>query len=1029
MLCPRCARENRPGATFCDACGAMLSEAGAGLPASASAPRSNAAARVFVGRQQDLAVLRTSLDQALASHGSIVALVGEPGIGKTRTAQVLASEAAARAVRVLWGRCHEQPGSPPYWPWVQVLREYVAVTDSASLRTTFGPAASELAEIVPQLTERLPFIPVTPAPADAAQARFRLFEAVLASWKRVAAAEPLLLVFDNVHWADSASLRLLEFLAPEIAASRLLVVVTYRDIELSRRHPLSGTLAELAKQPNFVRIRLRGLTEDETAQFVTESTGQAPPADLLQSLHSHSEGNPLFVGEMTRYFLEEGLFDPQAGSVVSGPATRRAYAIPDGIKEAIGARLNRLSDACNDVLAHAAVIGRVFRFDLLARVAGVDERKLAGLLEPALAASVIEEMAELGRYQFGHALIRETLYDELPATRRAQLHLHTAEVIEATSRRGAMRDLAALAYHYCAALPGGDRAKAVAYARAAAEHAGLLFAYEEAARYYRMAIEALEAASGFDQRDRLRLLIGEGEALTKAGAWREAAGILGQAAQSAKALGVAHELAHAASAFEEATWRPGLPGDAAARLLRDALAALGEEESIVRVEVLSSLTRALIFSGETEEALHVHTAAIAMARGLGDAATLAGALRAGLGARWLPDRLAERIRFANEAVELARHAGDRERVLEAVSWQLFDLMELGQVQKLKALLADYTREADELRQPFYQYIGLSSRSMLALFEGRFEEAEQWADRALAFGARMPSLDAAGIHGMQMFSIRREQGRLKELAAVVAHFVRTTPEAATWRPGLAVIYSELGMREQARTEFEAVAADDFAGVPRDGLWASCMTYLADVCTFLGDAERAARLYAFLAPFDGRNIVAGPDIACSGAVARHLGMLAATMQRWPDAMRHFEDALDMNERQGAQPWLAHTRQSFATMLLARGLSEDRARALELLDAALDTARAIGMHALAERAATLRESAGTQPPRERYPAGLSRREVEVLQLIAGGKGNREIAERLFVSPNTVANHVRSILTKTNAANRTEAAAFALRNALVKE
>ena len=204
--------------------------------------------------------------------------------------------------------------------------------------------------------------------------------------------------------------------------------------------------------------------------------------------------------------------------------------------------------------------------------------------------------------------------------------------------------------------------------------------------------------------------------------------------------------------------------------------------------------------------------------------TLAGALRAGLGARWLPDRLAERIRFANEAVELARHAGDRERVLEAVSWQLFDLMELGQVQKLKALLADYTREADELRQPFYQYIGLSSRSMLALFEGRFEEAEQWADRALAFGARMPSLDAAGIHGMQMFSIRREQGRLKELAAVVAHLVRTTPEAATWRPGLAVIYSELGMREQARTEFEAVAADDFAGVPRDGLWASCMTFL-------------------------------------------------------------------------------------------------------------------------------------------------------------------------------------------------------------
>ena len=1028
MTCPNCGRENREAATYCDACGALLSES-APLASASTIKSIGAAGRIFVGREQDLGVLRTGLDQALAGQGSIVALVGEPGIGKTRTAQVLAADAAQRGVRVLWGRCHEQPGSPPYWPWVQVLREYVASTDSEHLRGTFGPAASELAEIVPQLAERLPFIPVTPAPADAAQARFRLFEAVLASWKRVAAKEPLLLIFDNVHWADRSSLRLLEFLAPEIAACRLLVLLTYRDIELSRRHPLSETLAELAKQPNFERIRLRGLSESETAQFVTASTGQAPPADLLQSLYSHTEGNPLFVGEMTRYFLEEGFLDTQASTAPSSSPARRAYAIPDGIKEAIGARLNRLSDSCNDVLAHAAVIGRIFQFDLLASIVGLEERNIAGLLEQALAASVIEEMPELGRYQFSHALIRETLYDELPATRRAQLHVRTAEVIEATSTRGAMRDLAALAYHYCAALPGGDRAKAVEYARAAAERASRLFAYEEAARYYRLALEAIETMPDFDPQQRLRLLIGEGEALTKAGAWREAAGILGQAAHSAKALGVAHELASAARAFEEATWRPGLSGATAARLLRDALAALGDDASIPRVEVLSSLTRALIFSGDTEEGLRVHAEAIAMARRLGDAATLAGALRAGLGARWLPERFAERITLANEAVQLARKAGDRERVLEAASWQLFDLMELGNLKVRAKVFEDYMREADELRQPFYQYIGSSSRSMLALFEGRFAEAEKCAQEALAFGARMPSLDAAGIYGVQMFSIRREQGRLKELAPVVAHFVRTTPEFATWRPGLAVVYSELGMREEARREFDALASNGFADIPRDGLWPSCITYLAEVCSFIGDADRAAQLYGFLTPFDGRNIVAGPNIACSGAVGRHLGMLSTTMRRWNDAVRHFEQALEMNERQGARPWLAHTRHRYAEMLIARGSTEDQARALALLDAALDTARTLGMPALAERAAALRESVGTQQSRERYPAGLSRREVEVLQLIAAGKGNREIAERLFVSPNTVANHVRSILAKTNAANRTEAAAFALRNALIKE
>jgi DNA-binding CsgD family transcriptional regulator len=294
---------------------------------------------------------------------------------------------------------------------------------------------------------------------------------------------------------------------------------------------------------------------------------------------------------------------------------------------------------------------------------------------------------------------------------------------------------------------------------------------------------------------------------------------------------------------------------------------------------------------------------------------------------------------------------------------------------------------------------------------------------------MPTLDASGVYGLQMFSIRREQSRLKELAPLVAHFVRTTPQAATWRPGLALVYAELGMKDEARAEFDALAPQSFAAIPRDGLWSNSVSYLAEVCAFLGDAERAAELYAFLAPYDGRNIVAGPNIACAGAVGRHLGMLAATMKRWTDAERHFDAALEMNARQGAQPWLAHTREAYAKMLLARGGAEDRDRAAALLDGALDIARAIGMHALAERARALRESVHAPAARELYPAGLSRREVEVLRLIAAGKGNREIAERLFVSPNTVANHVRSILTKTNAANRTEAAAFALRNALVKQ
>jgi DNA-binding NarL/FixJ family response regulator len=416
-----------------------------------------------------------------------------------------------------------------------------------------------------------------------------------------------------------------------------------------------------------------------------------------------------------------------------------------------------------------------------------------------------------------------------------------------------------------------------------------------------------------------------------------------------------------------------------------------------------------------------------MARRLGDPGAIAAALRSVATARWLPQQFAVRMRNTLEAEHYAEAIGDRERVLEAASWRLFDLMELGDLSARAREFAAYTKLADEVRQPFYQYIGVSSHAMMALFEGRLEESERRAREAFELGSRMPGLDAEGVYGIQMFTVRREQGRLRELAPVVAYFVQNHAAGATWRPGLALVYAELGRAAESRTEFEAIAAAGFDSLPQDGRWVTCMTYLAEVCAFLGDAGRAALLYAELAPFEGRNLIAPPNVACFGAASRQLGMLTATMKRWPDAERHFVAALAMNARQGARPWLAHTQHQYAAMLLARNANGDRERAVGLLDEALAAAREIGMAALAERAAALREEAGRVPGRARYPAGLSQREVEVLRLVAAGRGNREIAEALFVSHNTVANHVRSILTKTNTANRTEAAAFAVQHALV--
>ncbi len=359
-------------------------------------------------------------------------------------------------------------------------------------------------------------------------------------------------------------------------------------------------------------------------------------------------------------------------------------------------------------------------------------------------------------------------------------------------------------------------------------------------------------------------------------------------------------------------------------------------------------------------------------------------------------------------------------------------LELGDIQAADVAIAAHNRIAEEIRQPFYHYVTTGFQTMRALLDGRFADAEHLAQKGLEFGQQAEVENADGVFGIQMFLLRREQGRLAELAPAVRYFVRQHA-ATAWRPGLALIYSELGFVQEARTEFEHLAQHDFADLPRDGLWVTCITYLAEVCAFLQDTARAATLYHLLRPYAGRNVIVGGSVACYGAASRYLGMLAATMARWDEAEQHFQEALAMNTRTGARPWLAHTQHDYAVMLLARGQPEDHTQAMTLLEEALATARELGMRALEARLTARLSPLTPVPPATVLPTqwtspdGLSQREVEVLRLVATGKSNRDIADALCISLNTVATHVRNILTKTGTANRTEAAAYALRHGQV--
>jgi tetratricopeptide (TPR) repeat protein len=457
----------------------------------------------FVGRQRELAILTAALDDSLSGQGGIVMLVGEPGIGKTRTARELAAYATLKGAQVLWGRCHSTEGAPPYWPWVQVIRAYTQGCEPEELRSRMGPGAADIAEIVLEVRECLPDLQPPPA-LEPQQARFRLFDSIRAFLKKASQFQPLLLVIDNLHWADRSSLLLLEFLAQELAEGKILVVGTYRDTELTRRHPLTQTLGELAREPLFRRVILRGLNEEEVGRFIEVHTAFTPSKDLVGAVYLQTEGNPLFVTEVVRLLVQEGKLSPEP----AGEHQPWNIMIPVGVREVIGRHLDRLSNGCNDVLTVASVIGREFELDLLEKLlvgpsAGSSPRagdgsgdSLSGdglleAVEEALGARVIEEIPHtVSRYQFAHVLIQDTLTQELSAARRARLHRRIAEALEGLYGPDAGTHAAELAYHLAQAGTATDAGNLVRYSLLAGEQALATYAHEEALLHFERGLGA-----------------------------------------------------------------------------------------------------------------------------------------------------------------------------------------------------------------------------------------------------------------------------------------------------------------------------------------------------------------------------------------------------------------------------------------------------------------------------------------------------------------------------------------------------------
>jgi serine/threonine protein kinase/tetratricopeptide (TPR) repeat protein len=916
-------------------------------------PLDSLAGGVFVGRQREMGELKACLEDALSGRGRLVTLVGEPGIGKTRTAQELATYAGLRSAQVLWGRCYEEQGMPPYWPWVQAIRSYVREREPDQLRSEMGAGAADIAEVVSDVKERLPDLSPPPQLDSPEQARFRLFDSITAFLKSASQKQPLVLVLDDLHWADQPSLLLLQFVARELGNSRLLLVGTYRDVELSRQHPLAETLGELTRERLFQRVLLRGLSQQDVARFIEVAAGVDPPAGLTVAVHTQTEGNPLFVTEVVRLLVQEGELTQDSGTKDSW-----TVRIPEGVREVIGRRLNRLSQRCNETLTIASIIGREFELRQLAPlVEDVSEDRLLEVLEEALGARVVEELPQtVGRYQFTHALIQETLAEELSSTRRARLHARIAESLEELYGNNAEAHAAELSHHFAEAQALIGNEKLLRYSLLAGERALAVFGWEEALAYFQRGLDAKDVSSvgseAATDTDSATLLFGLGRAQAatlERGQMHQAVDTLGRALDYYAEVGAVEE----AVAVAEYPLYP-LIGQSTgnARLIQRALS-IAPPESQVAGHLLSRYGRVMaIEEGDYDSAKEAFDQALSIAQGKGDTALEMRTLADAGNVDMIDGRFLEGIEKTMRAIELSGHVDDPYANVLARYTAGLTYLALGDLARMGRQASAALSQAERLRDRFWLTMALRINEDVAHFTGDWQTAREFSDRGLALSPREArSLFTRAVIEYQVGDFTQGETYLQRLVEVMYQ----TPLGPTSEHAHTALAIPLAARISARADFleaaEFAAGTVLSTPSRTGFMdASARIGLVLLGVCRNDVAPVEDHYAALKQHAGR-LAAFAIIATD----RVLGLFSMTAGNLDQAAEHMEDALTFCRKAGCRPELAWTCCDYADTLLERNESGDRAKATFLLDESLAISSELGMRPLMERVLSRREILG--------------------------------------------------------------------------
>ena len=906
--------------------------AGTTTRATAATPRRARASRPMVGRLLESEDLVSLLDDATSGLGGVATLSGEAGIGKTTLARQLSTLAEQRGIPAVWGVGASAEAARPYWHWVQLVRAIAARREGPEAFEALGAAGAWLYTIVPDL-ELGPGEP-PPSQLGAEEGRFHLYDALLRLLEIAAERSGLVVVLDDLHFADEASLLALSYISRAVADKRILIVCTHRDLELEESRRDAAPFSELVRPS--LGIVLKGLPAADVRRMIESRRDLPPPDGLVQRIHQLTGGNPLFVSELLSLIEAEQGLDDSAVAVGAIP-------LPAGVRDAITARLAMLSPEGRETLAVASVIGQQFRAGTLATAAAMPPVELLELLDEAVRLRLVRPTTQYADgYGFHHGLIQATLYDAIPRGRRLALHDAVARALEQDPAVLAGEGLAEVAHHYLEAAPAHDPQRAIEYAQRAGDRAMATFAYDEAVGMYRGAL----GVTGLTEAQRSELLQALGEAQMRVGDSDAARQTLLRAADAARVRDDPVAFAHAALSctlwgLTDGTDEQlvGLAQEAVARLER-----VDEPGLMARVE--GFLAAAIYWSGQVERRERLAEDALRLARSeearhqdRASSQTLGYVLGRYLLARWGPQSAIRDVGISDELVELAQRLGDSELELLIRNWRISVLMELGRFTAVDQEIARVEQMAGELRQPRAMVFLPLHYALRAGTMGRFDEAEGLNAHSSEIGRELRGSTSALAGSAQLLMIRYLQGRLPELEQPLRTLAAARPEMVGYACAHAAMLSQAGRPAEAQAELERLTASGLDGFPKDCTHLLMLALIGDVAAELQDAPRARQIYDWLAPYGGRWVVSAGASAL-WPVDRSLGRLAIAAGSIDVALHHIASARAQSERAGAAPSATLAMFDEARALLARGRPEDRDVIRRLAREVLEQAQRIGM-----------------------------------------------------------------------------------------